>query len=74
MIRRLTMLASPLAVLAFNALAFAQEHGGEAAHAAHEPVGAIPDMKQGLYTGITALVVFLVVLIVLSIKVWPTIS
>jgi F-type H+-transporting ATPase subunit b len=79
MIRRMSTLAAPLAVLAFNALAHAQEHGSEIAHAAtghegHEIVGAIPDPKQGLYTGLTALAVFLIVLIVLSLKVWPTIS
>ena len=74
MTRSMTKLVSPLAVLAFNALALAQEHGGEAAHEAHEAVGAIPTVKQGLVTGITALAVFLVVLIVLSWKVWPTIS
>jgi F-type H+-transporting ATPase subunit b len=80
MIRTLSKLAAPVAVLAFNALALAQ-HGGEGApgaehaeHAGHEVVGAIPTVQQGLYTGITALVVFLVVLIILSIKVWPTIS
>ena len=85
MTRRLIMLVSPLALLACNALALAQEHGTEAAHTAaaagheaantaHETVGAIPDLKQGLYTGITALAVFLVVLVILSVKVWPTIS
>jgi F-type H+-transporting ATPase subunit b len=78
MTRRLLTLASPLASLAAAATAFGQEHGAaiahQAAHAAHEEVGAIPDVKQGLYTGITALAVFLIVLVILSWKVWPTIS
>ena len=40
----------------------------------HEAVGAIPTVRQGLVTGITALVVFLLVLAVLSVKVWPVMS
>jgi F-type H+-transporting ATPase subunit b len=75
-------LVSPLAVLVLSGLALAQEHGSEpvhsaghdATHAGHETVGAIPTLQQGAVVGITALAVFLVVLIVLSLKVWPTIS
>jgi F-type H+-transporting ATPase subunit b len=44
------------------------------AHGAHEVVGAIPSIRQGLATGITAIVVFIVVAVVLGAKVWPTIS
>ncbi len=74
MIRRMTMLVSPAAVLAFSAFAFGQEHASGSGHEAHEPVGAIGTIQQGAVVGITALVVFIVVLIVLSLKVWPTIS
>lgn len=51
-------------------------HGDDThgAHASHEPVGAIPSVKQGVVTGITAVIVFLVVAGVLGAKVWPTIS
>lgn len=54
----------------------ASEHGQEAAgHAgqAHEAVGAIPNVQQGLVTGLTAVFVFLIVLGVLGVKVWPVI-
>lgn len=44
------------------------------AHAGHEEVGAIPTVKQGLVTGITAVVVFLLVFAVLAAKVWPAIT
>jgi F-type H+-transporting ATPase subunit b len=50
-------------------IAFAQEHG----HAAEE-VGALPTVKQGLWTGVTAIIVFVVVLAVLATKVWPVIG
>lgn len=40
----------------------------------HEEVGALPTFKQGLVTGITAIVVFLIVLTILRVKVWPVIS
>ena len=51
-------------------------HGDDThgAHASHETVGAIPSVKQGVVTGITAVIVFLVVAGVLGAKVWPTIS
>jgi len=41
---------------------------------AAEEVGALPSVKQGLVTGITAIVVFLFVIAVLGAKVWPAIS
>ena len=41
---------------------------------AAEDVGPIPSLKQGLATGVTALLVFTVVLVVLRVKVWPTIG
>lgn len=42
--------------------------------AADETVGALPTVKQGLATGVTGIVVFLLVLAVLGAKVWPTIT
>ncbi len=39
-----------------------------------ESVGALPTVKQGLATGVTGIVVFLLVLAVLGAKVWPTIA
>jgi F-type H+-transporting ATPase subunit b len=42
--------------------------------AADEAVGAIPTVKQGLATGITAIVVFLVTAAFLGAVVWPKIS
>lgn len=44
------------------------------AFANDEAVGALPTVKQGFVTGITALVVFLFVLALLATKVWPAIS
>lgn len=41
---------------------------------ANEEVGALPSVKQGLVTGITAILVFLFVIAVLGAKVWPAIS
>lgn len=58
-------LIAALAVLGPAAAALAQDH---------EAVGAIPTVRQGLVTGITALVVFLLVLAVLSVKVWPVMT
>lgn len=40
----------------------------------HEVVGALPTVKQGIVTGATAIVVFLLVFAVLAVKVWPTIT
>jgi len=42
--------------------------------AAGEELGALPNVKQGLITGITALVVFAVVFAILAVKVWPAIT
>ncbi len=63
--RALVLLAS----VATPIVAFAQEHG-----AAHEEIGALPTAKQGVWTGVTAIAVFAVVLAVLATKVWPTIA
>jgi F-type H+-transporting ATPase subunit b len=55
----------------------ADTHGDDthAAHSGdHETVGALPSVKQGMVTGITAVVVFCLVLGVLWLKVWPTIA
>lgn len=43
-------------------------------HGAHEAVGAIPTAQQGLWTGITALIVFGIAAAVLGLFVWPKIS
>ncbi|MCC6661620.1 MAG: F0F1 ATP synthase subunit B [Phycisphaerales bacterium] len=58
-------LIAALAVLGPVSMALAQDH---------EAVGPIPTVKQGLITGITALVVFLLVLSVLAVKVWPVMT
>lgn len=42
--------------------------------AAEEKVGAIPSVKQGLATGITAILVFGIVFFILAAKVWPAIT
>jgi F-type H+-transporting ATPase subunit b len=47
--------------------------GGDA-HGGHEAVGALPTAKQGLATGITALVVFALAAAFLGVFVWPKIS
>lgn len=54
-------------------VALAAEEAGHDAHA-HEPAGVIPTIQQGLIPMITAIVVFLVVLFVLTTKVWPKIT
>ncbi len=51
----------------------ADTHTGEYADG-YETVGALPTVKQGLATGITAIIVFALVFAVLRIKVWPAIS
>ncbi len=61
------LLASALAFFGPALSVLAQEH------AAHEEVGAVPTVKQGLVTGITAIIVFLLVYAVLQFKVWPVI-
>lgn len=54
------------------------DHGANghdaAGHADHETVGAMPSVKQGIATGITALVVFSLAAAFLGIVVWPKIS
>ena len=64
-----TSVFSSLILTALPALALAQEHGG-----GHEEIGALPTVQQGLWTGVTAIVVFLIVLVVLATKVWPVIG
>lgn len=64
--------ASPIAaVLAEDPPHAADTHG---AAAGHEVVEALPTIKQGVVTGATAIVVFLLVFAVLAVKVWPTIT
>lgn len=66
---KLTRIAvAGLAVVAFAGLAFA---GGAEGHAKGE---IVPDMKQGLATGITALVVFILTAAFLQLVVWPKIN
>lgn len=77
MSRQLRMHATAILVtLILPLYALAQE--GHTAHApeAHgaEKVEAIQGVKEGLFTGVTALVVFAVVFAVLAAKVWPMIS
>ncbi|VAX42312.1 hypothetical protein MNBD_PLANCTO03-1716 [hydrothermal vent metagenome] len=50
--------------------------GDTAAEGTHakEEVGAIPTVKQGIATGITAVLVFSLVFAALYLKVWPTIT
>ncbi len=53
----------------------ADTHATEGGHGeSHEAVGAIPTKEQGIATGVTALLVFILVLAVLGAKVWPSIS
>jgi F-type H+-transporting ATPase subunit b len=52
----------------------ADDHATDGHAGAHETVGALPTVKQGLATGITAIIVFALVFIVLRAKVWPVIS
>lgn len=69
MLRRIPTRLLVLALsVATPAIVFAQEH------AKAEEVGALPTVKQGLWTGVTALVVFAIVLGVLATKVWPVIG
>jgi F-type H+-transporting ATPase subunit b len=64
-------MARPFSIAAF---AFLAMPASLALAAADEVVGALPTVKQGLATGITGIVVFLLVLAVLGAKVWPTIT
>lgn len=66
---RSASVAGLLASLCFTMMTFAAD-----AHGEHEKVGAILTAKQGLWTGITALVVFAIAAAVLGLFVWPKIS
>lgn len=69
---RTITVATFLAALTLPALTLLAQ---ETIHAAeHEAVGAIPSVKQGLMTGLTALIVFLLVAVFLQLAVWPKIS
>lgn len=48
-------------------------HGHAAAGAHAEPAGVIPNMKQGIISGVATLVVFSLVFAILATKVWPLI-
>jgi len=63
---------APLSRLA--AFAFLAMPASLALAAPDETVGALPTVKQGLATGVTGIVVFLLVLAILGAKVWPTIT
>ncbi len=52
----------------------AATHAGDHTAGAHETVGALPSVNQGVVTGVTALLVFALVFAVLSALVWPKIS
>ncbi len=72
-------LSAGVALTAPAHLVFAAEGPGDQTHAAEgthakEEVGAIPTVTQGLATGITAVLVFFLVLAVLYAKVWPNIT
>lgn len=71
---RLLAVLSPLVT---GAAAFAQQAGHAAAGAAEEhgtKAGVLPTIEQGLVPMIVSLVVFIVVLAILSAKVWPAIT
>jgi F-type H+-transporting ATPase subunit b len=65
---------STIAFALASAVALAAEEGHDAHAGGHETLQAIPSVNQGVVTGITAVVVFLLVLAILSLKVWPTIT
>lgn len=70
---KLTKIAvAGLAVAALTGLAFAA--GDHHAAGAHETVEATPSVAQGLATGITALVVFVLTAAFLGVVVWPKIN
>lgn len=76
MFRKTSALLASLTLAALPAITLAADEHAAAAgeHAAHETQGAIANVKQGLYTGVTALVVFMIVFTVLAVKVWPAIT
>lgn len=49
------------------------ESQGDGADHEPEEIGAIPKLKQGLITGVTSIVVFLIVMAILGVTVWPKI-
>lgn len=64
-----------LVVFAGAAAALAAGDPHAAAHDhAHEAVGAIPTVNQGIATGVTAIIVFLITAAFLGAVVWPKIS
>ena len=67
---RFASVAGVLASMCLTMMTFA---AGDA-HGGHEAVDAIPTAQQGLWTGITALVVFAISAAVLGLFVWPKIS
>ena len=84
----LALLVIALAPSGIASAAYAQNHGDDAghvddghgddahaddAHGGHDDHGAIPSWKQGLVTGIVAIVVFFIVLAILGSQVWPRI-
>lgn len=69
----MTRILPRLAALSAVALPAAFALGADDPHG-HEAVGALPSVTQGLVTGITAIIVFLLVFAVLATKVWPAIT
>lgn len=67
MLNRVRHLAVLLALAAMPVVALANEEGGDTQ-------GAIATAKQGVFTAVTALVVFGIVFAVLATKVWPAIT
>ena len=52
----------------------ATDHAADAAHGGgHEPASPIADPKEGFATGLTAIVLFVIVFGILSVAVWPKI-
>ena len=72
MFRKTSALLASLTLATLPAVTLAADEHAAGAHG--ETQGAIATMKQGLYTGITALVVFMIVFTVLAVKVWPAIT
>jgi F-type H+-transporting ATPase subunit b len=68
-----TMLTTSLTTLAIAGATFAQEHGAAEHGGGHNEASVLPTPLQGLVPLITALIVFLIVLGVLSTLAWPKI-
>lgn len=64
----------PIALVVFAGTAAALAGDPHAAAHGHEPVGAIPTVNQGIATGVTAIIVFLITAAFLGAVVWPKIS